>query len=48
MTPRQFIDKWVGRGFGERQAAQTWFLDRDAAGTGLVLDGQLVRDFWRP
>ena len=27
MTPRQFIDKWVGRGFGERQAAQTWFLD---------------------
>ena len=27
---------------------QTWFLDRDAAGTGLVLDGQLVRDFWRP
>ena len=27
MTPHRFINKWVGRGFGERQAAQTWFLD---------------------
>ena len=27
MTPRQFISKWTDRGFGERQAAQTWFLD---------------------
>ena len=27
MTPRRFIEKWSGAGFGERQAAQTWFLD---------------------
>lgn len=27
MTPQQFIQKWDGSGFGERQAAQTWFLD---------------------
>jgi type II restriction/modification system DNA methylase subunit YeeA len=27
MTPSQFITKWTDRGFGERQAAQTWFLD---------------------
>ncbi len=27
MTPHQFITKWTARGFGERQAAQTWFLD---------------------
>ena len=27
MTPSQFISKWTARGFGERQAAQTWFLD---------------------
>ena len=27
MTPHQFITKWTDRGFGERQAAQTWFLD---------------------
>ena len=27
MTPHQFISKWTDRGFGERQAAQTWFLD---------------------
>ena len=27
MTPAQFIIKWSARGFGERQAAQTWFLD---------------------
>lgn len=27
MTPHQFITKWSGIGFGERQAAQTWFLD---------------------
>ena len=26
-TPHQFITKWTARGFGERQAAQTWFLD---------------------
>lgn len=27
LTPNQFITKWTARGFGERQAAQTWFLD---------------------
>lgn len=27
MTPSQFITKWTARDFGERQAAQTWFLD---------------------
>ena len=27
MTPLQFIAKWRDAGFGERQAAQTWFLD---------------------
>ena len=27
MTPSQFINKWTARGFGESQAAQTWFLD---------------------
>ena len=27
MTPRQFITKWADKGFGERQAAQTWFGD---------------------
>ena len=27
MTPLQFIAKWQDAGFGERQAAHTWFLD---------------------
>ena len=27
MTAHQFMDKWRGAGFGESQAAQTWFLD---------------------
>ena len=27
MTPSQFITKWSAGAFGERQAAQTWFLD---------------------
>ena len=27
MTPRQFIERWQDAGFGERQAAHTWFLD---------------------
>ena len=27
MTAQEFIRKWRGVGFGERQAAQTWFLD---------------------
>ncbi len=28
MTPNHFINKWVGRGFRERQAARTSFLAR--------------------
>ena len=27
MSPQQFIDKWIGTEFGERQAAQLWFRD---------------------
>ncbi len=27
MTPHLFISKWAGSEFGEKQAAQTWFLD---------------------
>ena len=27
MTPQEFIQRWRNVGFGERQAAQTWFND---------------------
>jgi len=27
---------------------QTWFLDYDLSGQGIVLDGQLVREYWQP